>query len=576
MRNKWTSSYSVNYEPHKKAPLDARQYTEKKSDLILQSTWTGNDWNVWAYDWMVVAVYNDTVYNWLYMLNSGWADDYTDITNWKYIGEVQYIDAPIWTYIYIDFVNWDDNNDWTSWANAWKTLDRAFRVPYNWLINVRTKWDFTVSPSHLPLLRACVWWVRFMWDVTEELTNVDTTFVDKFNFSTTTDFTGIDASNRFIWYETTFWPYQWYPINSNTANTLEIAYYKTLNSGWTTVFSLNDTVTIDTRIFDMVASFYFLNYNIKTTQNTFQCWRRFRPSYSNIDMSSTPYWYKNISWVSRNSSIYSLTWCRVSNIWNNMFYLAGWTVYNSILKGNWSSRMFYGWDYLGWWWFIVEDAHDVIWSSRSWKVHIGWNYWIKLKNVNNFATLSTNTELTFFNYNYEWDSIYIDNVDYLLDFWSYEQGTGISNTIIAINQPVRWTFNNWYINHNSYKKFKYVDMSNNVAINIAWTYPEFSHNKEEILTDNSTWSIVVGNSTENTVCVVKYSMIRWTDIWEWEVRILTDWTVITDNQLMQLTNPMWVSFSSSLNWTDIQLDWTTTSTWDDVTLEFTVDRKMKF
>jgi len=52
MRNKWTSSYSVNYEPHKKAPLDARQYTEKKSDLTLQSTWTGNDWNVWAYDWI--------------------------------------------------------------------------------------------------------------------------------------------------------------------------------------------------------------------------------------------------------------------------------------------------------------------------------------------------------------------------------------------------------------------------------------------------------------------------------------------------------------------------------------------
>ena len=572
-RIKGQAPLNVALEVEKRQPLDAKSVVDAKADLTSTSVWGALDWNEYTYLGMTVTVGNDGVNNWVYVLV--WTD-FTDISNWKNIWEIDYIDAPTWTYIYIDSVNWDDNNDWSDWANAFKTIQRGFRNPYDWLLNVKTKGNFSISRSDVTAMSTTRWAVRFIGSVTEEFTWVNTTFVDKFNFSTTTDLTGIDASNWFIWKHASFWPYQGYPINSNTANTMEVSYYKKLPSAYKTIFSLNDTINFEQRNFDTIANFYFLNYNITFTSTSFQVRKWFRPSYSNIDMTNISNWLRKLSGESSTSPLYSFSWCRVSNIWNYFVSSVWWQAYHSILKGNGNSRMFYAGDWLGGWDLIIEDAHDVIWSSRSWKSHIGWNYGLLLRNVVNFATLSTSTEFTFFNYDNDWYSIKVENVDYLLDFVNYEQGTGIANTIVSINQAISWVLNNWYINHNWYKSFKYIDMSNNVAINIAWTFPEYTHNKEEILSDNSTWSLVVGNTTENVVCVVKYSMTRWTDVWEWEIRILTDWTIVTDNQTLQQTNPMWLTLSSSLNGNDIQLDWTTTNTGNDIAFEYTVDRKMKF
>jgi len=42
-RNKGIASFSANFEPQVSAPLDARNITDNKADLILPATWEAND-----------------------------------------------------------------------------------------------------------------------------------------------------------------------------------------------------------------------------------------------------------------------------------------------------------------------------------------------------------------------------------------------------------------------------------------------------------------------------------------------------------------------------------------------------
>ena len=574
-RNRWTSSYSVNYETHKKAPLDARQYTDYKSDLTLQSTWTGNDWNVWAYNWMIVSVMNDGVNNWLYVLNSS-TDDYTDINNWIYIGATDdYIEITSQTDVYIDFNNWDDSNGGTSFTDAWKTLDRAFTKPYavTAILNIHTKWDFTIWWHEVNLLKKSYGRLRFVWSVTELMTNVDTTQVDKFDYSTTTDLWTNDFSWKYIWGIATRWAYMWVPIKSNTANTLKIAHYN-LPSNYNIIFENNDTLTFDTSHFEIEAQVYLLNYNIKFINNViFTAKNRVRPSYSSIDMSGLTYWMRRALWEYYKKQIYNLSWCHIYGVSSYLFYLVWTVVRNSWIEWNWNSRLFYGWEVLWWWWFIIDNVADLVWSSRSWKLHIWRNYWIELNDVKRFWTIAWDTNISLFNYDSEWYVLKVNNVDWLLDLSNYEQGNWVANINMSMNQPISWVFNNWYINHNWYKNFKYVDVANNVSINLAWTYPEYEHNTQVTVADNSTESIKVWDITENMAVVVKFEFTRWSDMWEWEMRIIKNWS---NNMTLQQTNLMWVSLSSSLSWNDLMLNITTDNQWTDTVVNYTLERKMVF
>ena len=87
-RIKWLTTFAANFEVEKRWPLDARAIVEYKSDLTLTATWQAYDWNEYTYVGMTVTVMNDWVNNGLYQLN---ATDYTDINNWKAIGQASWI-----------------------------------------------------------------------------------------------------------------------------------------------------------------------------------------------------------------------------------------------------------------------------------------------------------------------------------------------------------------------------------------------------------------------------------------------------------------------------------------------------
>lgn len=91
-RERGTFQNPANYEPLIAAPFDARALVETKADLILASTWTTPQGEMWIYNGMITVVYNDAENNGLYILfdrsaydkESSWIKtaDYAAIKKW--------------------------------------------------------------------------------------------------------------------------------------------------------------------------------------------------------------------------------------------------------------------------------------------------------------------------------------------------------------------------------------------------------------------------------------------------------------------------------------------------------------
>lgn len=78
-RTKGTLPLSANFEPQIAGPLDARFICGTVAELLLATTWTAKDGNIYAYQGMPVSVWNDGVNNGIYQLI---ASDYTNSANW--------------------------------------------------------------------------------------------------------------------------------------------------------------------------------------------------------------------------------------------------------------------------------------------------------------------------------------------------------------------------------------------------------------------------------------------------------------------------------------------------------------
>lgn len=78
--------FSGNFELRLAEPFDGRGRVENKSDLTLEATWLNDDGNVYLYDGIVVAVYNDPIERnrGIYTLLGS---DYTNIDNWVKAGD---------------------------------------------------------------------------------------------------------------------------------------------------------------------------------------------------------------------------------------------------------------------------------------------------------------------------------------------------------------------------------------------------------------------------------------------------------------------------------------------------------
>ena len=155
-RNQWLAPFAWNFEPEKRAPIDARFVVEYQSDLVQLATWTAYDWNERTYKGMFVSVWNDNTNNWIYILI---ADDYTQLTNWVNVGDTwttvlednrvskYQVTTPFQANEVIDLTNWTgsiawvlnhfwDIIDWTDkdiWAGAWVFFsDNALNVYLKW------------------------------------------------------------------------------------------------------------------------------------------------------------------------------------------------------------------------------------------------------------------------------------------------------------------------------------------------------------------------------------------------------------------------------------------------------------
>lgn len=87
-RDKGTNDYSNNFEPQVTGLLDARTRVDTKADLLLASTWTSSDGNVYLPRGIRVSVTNDSIAanNGVYMLMD---EDYSVTSNWLQIGGVE-------------------------------------------------------------------------------------------------------------------------------------------------------------------------------------------------------------------------------------------------------------------------------------------------------------------------------------------------------------------------------------------------------------------------------------------------------------------------------------------------------
>lgn len=75
---------SANFEPNIAAPLDARLVADSLSNLTDSQYWSSSDNNVYIFQGITVAVWNDYGNNGLYILIN---HDYTDINNWLKVGD---------------------------------------------------------------------------------------------------------------------------------------------------------------------------------------------------------------------------------------------------------------------------------------------------------------------------------------------------------------------------------------------------------------------------------------------------------------------------------------------------------
>ena len=84
--------FSANFEPRKGEPLDARTAVEFKADLYLLATWDKGDGNAYINRKIPVVVWGDTEEN-NGVYRMAVSDDYTDVDNWKRVGDLSLLDS---------------------------------------------------------------------------------------------------------------------------------------------------------------------------------------------------------------------------------------------------------------------------------------------------------------------------------------------------------------------------------------------------------------------------------------------------------------------------------------------------
>ena len=586
MRNKWTSSYSVNYEPHKKAPLDARQYTEKKSDLTLQSTWTGNDWNVWAYDWMIVAVTNDWTNSWIYMLNSGWNDDYTDINNWLFV---------LWTsndeilsatkFVFVDPANGNDSTgDWTE-ASPRKTIRRAcdHKIDTNWYIyNVMIESDIVISDDDIPYLRNVNWLMQFIGTWANELES-DLTFT----YNSTFEYTCSDsfATDQYKWKFVSFYKSsnkQWIvlPVASNDWTSFQLPFFSSNVGSYTKIIEF--TVWLDiqlTRANIPWLDVKFINFNITHNVPTWKLWLGNPIQYARSDV--------DINWAEmeakKRRERTELLWfasCYIRWMWDGFIKQSWSRFYKNVLRWNWDTVIA-----LWWIWYMSSCIVDDV------KYAFEWNKWVPIdvtslnqvwmRDSEAYIGMWFHTQVNMQNRVWDYECLRLTNTNYVIDI-KEQDWDWIMSSNFTTSTWINGTPNIWYINYNWYKLFKYLDLERWVHLNIPWTYPEQSWHETETLANNTTnWKIVVWSLSENRTIELQYNISR--DMWgtieyrEWKIKLLNSWTSVIMNEESQETNSVWVTFNNpTINWDDIEIDYTTDNSWNNWTINYIATRQMIF
>lgn len=87
-REKGIAGFSGSFEPQASMPLDARMVVSSLEDLVLASTWTAHDGNIYVYKGMLVVVHSDVTpeNNGVYFLKDL---PYTTSSNWIKSGGVE-------------------------------------------------------------------------------------------------------------------------------------------------------------------------------------------------------------------------------------------------------------------------------------------------------------------------------------------------------------------------------------------------------------------------------------------------------------------------------------------------------